>query len=96
LFLYRAVIVGEAKDTDYLGERKRKVTKVYCSVDSCRFWEDNQCTAGTIWVKNNPSNSADEFNEEYADELGIAYFKHFSATTSAQTCCETMQPQKEG
>ncbi|NLM51817.1 MAG: DUF1540 domain-containing protein [Firmicutes bacterium] len=70
--------------------------EVYCSVDTCKFWgKDNKCLADTIWVKNNLTDSAEEFNQEYADELGIAYFKHLSATTSAQTCCETMQPKKD-
>jgi hypothetical protein len=76
------------------------MTKVRCSVDSCKFWGHGDiCEAEAIWVKNNMRGDADDDlmapHIELAAGLGeVKAHQQHSARTSAETCCETMRPRQ--
>lgn len=84
------------------------MTEVRCTVSSCEFWgEGNYCTASKIWVKNNFAGDADDdlfrgTAYEFAEEPGGEVKKKSpgsgarEASTSSQTCCETMRPREKG
>ncbi|HPU00632.1 MAG: DUF1540 domain-containing protein [Firmicutes bacterium] len=82
------------------------MTEVRCTVKSCHYWDEGDyCTAETIWVKNNFAGDADdelfrgtayEFAKEPGTEGKEGSRGEKNASTSSQTCCETMRPKKEG
>ncbi|NLI70905.1 MAG: DUF1540 domain-containing protein [Firmicutes bacterium] len=78
------------------------MTKVNCSVKNCRFWgEGDICMADSIWVRNNLESALEEnfYDVEFAEDIedpGSEESAYYYADTSAQTCCETMQPKNTG
>lgn len=83
------------------------MTEVRCTIHHCEFWgEGDYCTANKIWVKDNFAGDLDdddlfyqpdfEFAEEPAvePESSRKRYEAPSASSSRQTCCETMRPKE--
>lgn len=50
------------------------MTKVKCSVDSCKYWgEDQICMAGEIWVRNDISGNPDDFSNHFINVSPVEF-----------------------
>lgn len=55
------------------------MTKVKCTVDSCKFWGEEQiCTADQIWVRNDITGDPDDFPNHFINASPVEFSEEIS------------------